>query len=78
MADPYRIDLTRERNPFLSFGQGGPHICLGMWLAKLEVAIVMQELAKRLTAIEQVQDHAFLRSNFIHGIKHLPVRVTAR
>jgi len=78
IADPYRIDLTRERNPFLSFGQGGPHICLGMWLAKLEVAIVMQELAKRLTAIEQVADHAFLRSNFIHGIKHLPVRVSAR
>lgn len=78
IADPYRIDLGRERNPFLSFGQGGPHICLGMWLAKLEVAIVMQELAKRLTGIEQVSDHAFLRSNFIHGIKHLPVRVTAR
>ena len=78
IPDPYRIDLGRERNPFLSFGQGGPHICLGMWLAKLEVAIVMQELAKRLTSIEQVSDHAFLRSNFIHGIKHLPVRVTAR
>lgn len=78
ISAPYRIDLTRERNPFLSFGQGGPHICLGMWLAKLEVAIVMQELAKRLTGIEQVSDHAFLRSNFIHGIKHLPVRVTAR
>ena len=78
IADPYRIDLGRERNPFLSFGQGGPHICLGMWLAKLEVAIVMQELAKRLTSIEQISDHAFLRSNFIHGIKHLPVRVTAR
>jgi cytochrome P450 len=78
IADPYAIDLRRERNPFLSFGQGGPHICLGMWLAKLEGAIVMQELAKRLTAIEQVSDHAFLRSNFIHGIKHLPVRVRAR
>ena len=78
IPSPYTIDLKRERNPFLAFGQGGPHICLGMWLAKLEVAIVMQELAKRLTAIEQVRDHAFLRSNFIHGIKHLPVRVKAR
>ncbi|MCH7627480.1 MULTISPECIES: cytochrome P450 [Novosphingobium] len=75
---PYDIDLSRARNPFLSFGQGGPHICLGMWLAKLEVAIVMQELAKRLTAIEQVSDHSYLRSNFIHGIKYLPVRVQAR
>nr|MBN8134110.1 hypothetical protein [Vibrio vulnificus] len=55
---PYEIDLRRERNPFLAFGQGGPHICLGMWLAKLEVAIVMQELAKRIATIEQVADHS--------------------
>jgi cytochrome P450 len=78
IANPYTIDLDRPRNPFLSFGQGGPHICLGMWLAKLEVAIVMQELAKRLASIEQTGEHSYLRSNFIHGIKHLPVRVTAR
>ena len=78
IPDPYTINLRRERNPFLSFGQGGPHICLGMWLAKLEVAIVMQELAKRLSSIEQVAEHSYLRSNFIHGIKHLPVRIVAR
>ena len=75
IADPYSIDLTRPRNPFLSFGQGGPHICLGMWLAKLEVKIVMQELALRIASIEQTGEHSYLRSNFIHGIKHLPVRV---
>jgi cytochrome P450 len=78
IADPYTLRLDRPRNPFLSFGQGGPHICLGMWLAKLEVAIVMQELARRLESIEQVADHSYLRSNFIHGIKHLPVRVKPR
>ena len=78
IEDPYTIKLDRPRNPFLSFGQGGPHICLGMWLAKLEVAIVMQELAKRLSHIEQTAEHSFLRSNFIHGIKHLPVRVKPR
>jgi cytochrome P450 len=78
IADPYTLRLDRPRNPFLSFGQGGPHICLGMWLAKLEVAIVMQELAKRLDTIEQIADHSYLRSNFIHGIKRLPVRVKPR
>jgi len=75
---PYTIDLNRRRNPFLSFGQGGPHICLGMWLARLEVTIVLQELAKRLKSIEQTAEHSFLRSNFIHGIKYLPVRIAAR
>lgn len=78
IRDPYTIDLTRPRNPFLSFGQGGPHICLGMWLAKLEVRIVMQELARRVRSIGQTAPHSYLRSNFIHGIKHLPVRVEQR
>ena len=77
IEDPFTIKLDRPRNPFLAFGQGGPHICLGMWLAKLEVAIVMQELAKRLKSIEQTAPHDYLRSNFIHGIKRLPVRVVA-
>ncbi|MEI4508693.1 cytochrome P450 [Sphingopyxis sp. CCNWLW253] len=75
IPDPYTIDLKRPRNPFLSFGQGGPHICLGMWLAKLEVKIVMQELALRVRRIEQTAQHSYLRSNFIHGIKHLPLKV---
>lgn len=77
IPEPYTIRLDRPRNPHLAFGQGGPHICLGMWLAKLEVAIVLQELAKRLRSIEQVADHSYLRSNFIHGIKKLPIRVDA-
>lgn len=78
IPDPYSIRLDRPRNPHLAFGQGGPHICLGMWLAKLEVAIVLQELVKRVRSIEQVAQHSYLRSNFIHGIKKLPVRVVAK
>ena len=78
IADPYRLKLDRPRNPHLAFGQGGPHICLGMWLAKLEVRVVLEEMTRRLGAIEQVAPHEYLRSNFIHGIKKLPVRVVAR
>ena len=78
IPDPYSLRLDRPRNPHLSFGQGGPHICLGMWLAKLEVAIVLQEFAKRLKSIEQVSEHSYLRSNFIHGIKKLPVEIKAK
>ena len=78
IPNPHSINLTRPRNPFLSFGQGGPHICLGIWLAKLEVKIVMQEIAKRISRIEQTGEHSYLRSNFIHGIKYLPVKVEQR
>lgn len=74
-ADPFELDLTRNPNRHMSFGQGGPHVCLGMWLARLEVRILLQELAKRVKSIEQIGEHEFLRSNFIGGIKRLPVRI---
>lgn len=73
--DPYRVDLARKPNRHLSFGQGGPHVCLGMWLAKLEVKVLFQELARRLSHIEPAGPHRFLRSNFVGGIKELPVHV---
>ena len=75
-TNPNRVDLARSPNRHLSFGQGGPHVCLGMWLARLEVRVLFQELAKRLKSIEPAGDHRFLRSNFVGGIKALPVRVT--
>jgi|TARA_R110002153_G_scaffold124543_3_gene270971 cytochrome P450 len=73
-GNPYEIDLLRKPNRFLSFGQGGPHVCLGMFLAKLEVRVVLEELANRVSKIEQVGLHSYLRSNFILGIKKLPVK----
>jgi cytochrome P450 len=73
--DPFRVDLARTPNKHLSFGQGGPHICLGMWLARLEVRVLFEELSKRLRSIEPAGPHQFLRSNFVGGIKALPVRV---
>ncbi|MFY1713131.1 cytochrome P450 [Tritonibacter mobilis] len=75
--DPFRVNLMRNPNRHLSFGQFGPHVCLGMWLARLEVTVLFQELAKRIKSIEPAGAHKFLRSNFVGGIKELPVRVEA-
>ena len=74
--NPNVVDLRRSPNRHLAFGQGGAHVCLGIWLAKLEVRVVFQEIAKRLRAIEQVGAHAYVRSNFVGGIKRLPVRIS--
>jgi len=74
--DPFTIDLARQANRHVAFGQGGPHVCLGMWLARLEVRVLFEELAKRIRRIEPAGEHRFLRSNFIGGIKELPVTVT--
>lgn len=73
--DPMRVDLCRSPNKHLAFGLGGPHLCLGMWLARLEVKVVFQELCKRITAIQADGPEKFLRSNFVSGIKSLPVRI---
>ena len=73
--EPLRVDLARSPNKHLSFGQGGPHVCLGMWLARLEVRVLFEELSKRITGIEAAGPHKFLRSNFVGGIKSLPVTV---
>jgi cytochrome P450 len=73
--DPFRINILRTPNRQLGFGQGGPHVCLGIWLAKLELRVLMQEFSKRVKSIEQTGPHAFVRSNFVGGIKRLPVRV---
>ena len=73
--NPYDIDLTRSPNRYVSFGQGGPHVCLGMWLARLEVKVVLQELTRRLSGLEQSGDQKYLRSNFIGGIRYLPIRI---
>jgi cytochrome P450 len=77
-ADPYRLDLTRTPNDHLAFGRGGPHRCLGEWLARMEIRVVLQEWMRRVRSTEQTGPEAHLRSNFIAGIKHLPVRITPR
>lgn len=74
-GNPYEIDLRRSPNRHVAFGQGGPHICLGMWLARLEIRLLLQELVKRVTSIRQVGEHEYLRSNFVGGIKRLPIAV---
>ena len=75
-ADPYHLDLTRTPNDHVTFGRNGPHFCLGAWLARLEVRVTFEELLPRLADIRPDGEPARLRSNFIAGIKHLPVRVT--
>ena len=72
--DPFRFDITRDPNPHIAFGGGGPHFCLGAQLARMEIHVLFEELATRVPHIELLGEPDRLRSNFIGGIKHLPVR----
>jgi cytochrome P450 len=75
---PFRFDLTRDPNDHVAFGRNGPHLCLGAWLARMEIRLVFEELMKRVATIEPAGEIDRLRSNFISGIKRLPVRVTPK
>jgi cholest-4-en-3-one 26-monooxygenase len=74
--DPNRFEITRSPNDYVAFGGGGPHFCLGANLAKLEIRVMFDEILDRLPDIELAGDVQRLRSNFINGIKHMPVKFT--
>jgi cholest-4-en-3-one 26-monooxygenase len=73
--DPFAFDIGRDPNPHIAFGGGGPHFCLGAQLARLEMRLLFEELIARVPRVEALGPPERLRSNFINGIKHLPVRL---
>ena len=74
--DPDRFDIGRDPNPHIAFGGGGPHFCLGANLARLEIKVMFEHLLDRMPDISPAGPPERLRSNFINGIKHLPVSFT--
>jgi cholest-4-en-3-one 26-monooxygenase len=73
-TDPYTFDVGRDPNPQIGFGGGGPHFCLGAHLARMELRVLFDALARRMPDITQAGEARRLRSNFINGIKEMPVR----
>jgi cholest-4-en-3-one 26-monooxygenase len=74
---PFVFDIARSPNDHMAFGGGGPHHCLGANLARMEIRLLLEELVKRVHRMELLGAPERLRSNFIGGIKHLPVRLHA-
>jgi cytochrome P450 family 142 subfamily A polypeptide 1 len=78
--DPFRFDIARTPNEHVAFGFG-PHFCLGASLARLEIAVMLEELTTRFPdlALADADAPVELRpANFISGIEHLPVTFTPR
>lgn len=76
--NPDKFDVTRNPNEHMAFGRGGPHMCLGNALARIELRVMFEDLVNRVDKVERVGDVDFLRSNFVHGIKRMPVKVSLR
>ena len=74
-ADPFTFDIRRQPNQHVAFGLMSPHLCLGAQLARMEIKVLFEELLPRLADIRLDGPVDRLRSNFIAGIKRLPVTV---
>jgi cytochrome P450 len=75
--DPHRLDLERNPVDHLTFGLGGPHVCLGQHLARLELRVYLEELLERVESVALAEPSPpRLRSNFSNGLKRLRVSVT--
>ena len=73
--EPDRFDVARTPNRHLGFAHG-EHFCLGAHLARLTLRVEFEELLRRVRGFEQVGEAVRVRSNFVGGLKHLPVRLT--
>jgi len=74
--DPFRFDIERSPNDHIAFGGGGAHFCLGANLARMELNLIFGEILDRLPDLQSNGETEYLRSNFIGGIKHMPVKYT--
>jgi cholest-4-en-3-one 26-monooxygenase len=74
-TDPDAFDITRDPNPHLGFGGGGPHFCLGKSLAILEIDLIFRAIAEAMPGLRLAEPPRRLRSAWINGVKEL--RVTA-
>lgn len=73
-TEPDRFDIDRRPNKQIAFGYG-PHMCIGQHLAKLELKLLFEELLPRLKSIDVVGEQKYVQTNFVGGLKNLPVRL---
>jgi cytochrome P450 len=71
--DADRLDLGRQPNHHVAFGGGGPHMCLGAHVARMEIAALIREIVTRMDNIRLAGPIERLPSTFIAGPKHFPI-----
>ncbi|MGR8008713.1 cytochrome P450 [Streptomyces hypolithicus] len=71
-TDPDVFDITRDPNPHLGYGGGGPHYCLGAHLARQEMKVLFHELLTRPRGLRATGLPELVDSNFDNRVRTLP------
>ena len=71
--DPFTFDIGRSPNRHLGFGWA-EHYCLGAHLAKASMKALTEEMVRRVEWMEPNGERTFISSNFVVGLKTLPVK----
>ncbi len=66
--DPFTFDIGRDDNPHFAFGGGGPHFCLGAFLARMEIQVLLEEMVARGLGLKMTKTPVHAPSNFVHGV----------
>ncbi len=74
---PEAFRINRKPNRHLAFGTG-PHQCLGLILARMEMRIFFEQLIPRIVSMELTDEPERLEASFVHGLKHMPIRFQLR
>ena len=73
--DPFKFKVDRSPNRHLAFGHGA-HLCLGKYLAKIEMEIFYEELFKKIDNIQLNGEPEWVKASFVSGLKSLPIKYT--
>jgi alpha-terpineol hydroxylase len=73
IRDPETFDLDRSPNRHLGFGHGA-HMCIGQRIARSELQIFWEELLPKLKSVELAGEPKYLQTNFVGGLKNLPIK----
>jgi len=70
-TDPHVFDITRNPNPHVGFGGGGPHFCMGNFVAKMQLKEIFDQLLHRVPTLE-LGEPEYLTGNFVRAVKRMP------
>jgi len=68
---PDVFDITRNPNPHVGFGGGGPHYCMGNFVAKMQLREIFDQLLHRAPTL-RLGEPEYLTGNFVRAVKTMP------